>query len=86
MELLKLVWHLLLHIFYGTAIFFFFGVAAGFLQLFVSWIEQWGLIRPAVYGLRFVEYFIFILDGLAYLWFLIRVFWKFVREITRLTV
>ena len=55
------------------------------LHLFVRWVEQQGLIWPAVYGLHLVEYLVLVLDGLAYLYFVIRVFWKFIREITKQT-
>ena len=85
MEVLRLVWHFVLHIFFGTLIFCLFGVAAVCLHLFVRWVEQQGLIWPAVYGLHLVEYLVLVLDGLAYLYFVIRVFWKFIREITKQT-
>ena len=55
MEVLRLVWHFVLHIFFGTLIFCLFGVAAVCLHLFVRWVEQQGLIWPAVYGLHLLN-------------------------------
>jgi hypothetical protein len=85
MDILRLVWHFFLHILFGTLLFSAIGAAAVLLHWFVNWVEAQGVWYPVVYGLRSIEYLVLILDALAYVWFFIRVFWKFVREIGRQT-
>jgi hypothetical protein len=68
------------------ALFFIaIGAATVLLHWFVSWVEDQGLLLEAVFGLRAVEYFVFVGDGLTYLWFFLRVAWKFAREIKEQT-
>ena len=81
MESLKLVWHFFIHILTGTGVFVGIGFAFVLLHWFVQWVETQGIPIQAIYVLRFVEYLVFSLDVLSYLWFLGRVTWKFAREI-----
>jgi hypothetical protein len=81
MKVLGLVWHFGVHVVVGTILFTLIGVAAVILHLFVAWIEtfQTPLIIP--YVLKTVEYIVFALDVLSYLWFLIRIVWRFMLEV-----
>ncbi|WP_156446863.1 hypothetical protein [Bradyrhizobium yuanmingense] len=81
MKVLGLVWHFGVHIVVGTVLFTFIGTAAVILHLFVQWIEtlQTPLIIP--YVLKTLEYVVFALDVLAYLWFLFRIVWQFMLEV-----
>jgi hypothetical protein len=82
---LGLVWHFFVHICVGTFIFVGIGFAAVVLHWFVNWVEAQGVLAEAVYVLTAVEYFLFVLDILAFLWFMVRIGWKFGVEIKEAT-
>jgi len=81
MKVLGLVWHFGVHVVVGTILFTVIGVAAVTLHLFVSWIETLNPPILILYVLQPLEYFVFALDVLCYVWFLIRIVWRFLLEI-----
>lgn len=84
-EVVKLVWHFVIHIFVGTVLFMAIGAAVVALHWFVTWMAAQGVSSYLITVLQGLEYAVFALDTLAYVWFLVRVSWKFLREIAEQT-
>jgi hypothetical protein len=81
MKVLGLVWHFGVHVIVGTILFTVIGSAAVTLHLFVTWVETLHTPFLIPYILEPLEYFVFALDVLCYVWFLIRIVWQFMLEI-----
>jgi hypothetical protein len=81
MNPLTLVWHFALHIFIGTLLFILIGGAAVALHLFVGAVQQIPGLDWAVGVLKLIEYLVFGLDVLSYVWYLFRVSWAFIMDI-----
>jgi len=85
MEVIRLVWHFVIHILVGTILFIVIGAAVVALHWFVTWMAAQGVSDYLITVLQGLEYAVFALDALAYVWFLVRVSWKFLREIAEQT-
>lgn len=82
MEMVRIVWHFLVHIVVGTGLFVGIGTAAVALHAFVGWAEKQGIFRELIYALQALEWLVFALDTLCFVWFVIILTLKFLREIT----
>ena len=81
MKLLGLVWHFGVHVIVGTFLFAVIGSAAVCLHFFVTWVDTLNPPFLIPYVLQPLEYFVFALDVLCYVWFLFRIVWRFMVEI-----
>lgn len=81
MKVLGLVWHFAVHVVVGTFLFGFIGAGAVVLHLFVTWVDTLQMPFLISYVLATLEYFVFSLDVLCYVWFLIRIGWQFLKEV-----
>ncbi len=78
---LFLVWHLFVHILIGTFLFVLMYLAAVGLFFFVAWLEANHVTRFIVYGLKFAEYLIFVIDLILFVAYLLRISWSFVKRL-----
>lgn len=85
MASLKLVFHFLTHMVFGTVLFTAIaGIALG-LHLFVAWLASFGLPVYLITVLQAIEYLVFAIDIILYVWFVFREAWKLVKEIRNVT-
>jgi hypothetical protein len=85
MNIINLVWHFAVHVFVGTLLFIIIGIGPVFLHLFVTWVEGQQTFFLVTYVLKTLEQFVFGLDVVCYVWFLIRIVWRFMIEIKEAT-
>jgi hypothetical protein len=73
---------LMLHVFIGFFIFLVIGFTAVILDLIIYWLN--GVIESTIiiYGLLLAKIFIFAIDLLLFLMFLINIAWEFIRSLS----
>ena len=72
---------LLIHIVVGTGFFVLIAMPAIGLDALVTWLERGVSNKIVIYGLRFAEYFLFLIDIILFVCFLIRTAWRTGRKL-----
>lgn len=82
MPVFRIVWHFVVHIGVGMLLFVGIGSAAVLLHFFVKWAESNGIFYQFVIGLQALEFFLFAIDTLCFVWFMLIIVYKFLKDLT----
>lgn len=84
MQTFELIGRFLLDIFFSVVGFCIVGFAAWVLGLFVGWLETKAVIEIIVDTMKYLEYFLFGVDVIGFLFLVTMSFIKFLREVWRI--
>lgn len=74
------LWEFLVHVIVGTLIFVVIAIPAVGLGFLIGWLEHKKVGRLIIYGLKFAEYTLFVVDLALFAWFVVRTAWKSAKK------
>ena len=75
------MWEFFIHLMVGTGLFVLISLPAVGLDYYVRWVSAGNTSLVIVYGLRFAEYAVFLVDLVLLVVFLLRTAWRTIKKI-----